>query len=58
MSLFFRCLRDKHRDVIVFWQFEIAMIILSILTATGVMLRMRKLDNENVERIKRQISAL
>ena len=41
-----------------FWHFEIAMIVTSVVSGIAVMLRMRKLDRENTERIQRQISSL
>nr|CAB3257830.1 protein JTB-like [Phallusia mammillata] len=53
-----RCPRDKHMEMVTFWKFEVGMIFMSIITATAVMFRMRKLDHENQERIQRQISAL
>ncbi|CAK8688446.1 unnamed protein product [Clavelina lepadiformis] len=52
------CPRDPEREMVIFWKFEGVMIFVSVLAGAIVMLRMRKLDRENIERIQRQISAL
>lgn len=53
------CIKHSIEDVSrSFWLFEAAMIVSSVLTGFLVIIRMRKLDRDNAERIQRQISAL
>ena len=58
LKLIFSCSGKAIEDLHAFWKFQAAMIVTSVLAGLVVVVRMRKLDRDNAERIQRQISAL
>uniref|UniRef100_H2YCH4 Jumping translocation breakpoint protein n=1 Tax=Ciona savignyi TaxID=51511 RepID=H2YCH4_CIOSA len=52
------CPVDVSREAAVFWKFEGVMVVLSLISGLVVMHRMRKLNQDTIDRIQRQISAL
>ncbi|XP_078492008.1 protein JTB-like [Ciona intestinalis] len=52
------CPMNMERETKMFWQFEGVVIVISLISGLVVIQRMRKLNQENIERIQRQISSL